>query len=299
MCRFAAIGCRRDVVAADIAVPASRREKTGDHLHRRRLAGAVRAEKAQHFASRHGKGNVVDGDQRAERFDQVVGSPAYQRPSEGGLCLPLSAGRAPGKKSGSDGKRFRYSSDGAHDVLADDDPSTAAFFRSGDARLCDDASPQSCGRPDLAQGDGRRAVVHFPLWSNRPAQALLYGSFLVHYGLALMGAVAAAQLAAAAVRAQPDRSRLCDADPPRAPRRRHANLRRLSSTPTSAITLICCGSISSTHRARLLADAALVVAWRHAMMACISGYGSALVFAQSSRWLSSSRCWSRCCPCSA
>ena len=48
------------------AVPLRRREKAGDHLHRGRLAGAVRAEKAQHLAAPHRERNVVHRRHRAE-----------------------------------------------------------------------------------------------------------------------------------------------------------------------------------------------------------------------------------------
>src|SRR6516162_8795880 len=62
---------RRDVVAADDRGTGGRGEKTRDHLHRRRLAGAVWAEKTKHLATRHRERNVVDRLQRAEMFDEV------------------------------------------------------------------------------------------------------------------------------------------------------------------------------------------------------------------------------------
>ena len=61
------------------------------------------------------------------------------------------------------------------------------------------------------------------IWSNYPAQTLLYGSFLVHYGLVAMGTVGAAKPAAACFRTEPDCSWLRDPDPTRAPRRRYSN----------------------------------------------------------------------------
>src|SRR6516162_3115569 len=62
---------RRDVVAADDRGTGGRGEKTRDHLHRRRLAGAVRAEKTKYLTARHREGDVVDRLQRAEMFDEV------------------------------------------------------------------------------------------------------------------------------------------------------------------------------------------------------------------------------------
>ncbi len=64
-------GLGRDVMTAHDRGPAGRSEKTGDHLHRRRLAGAVRAEKTEHLAARDGERDVVDRLKRAEMFDQV------------------------------------------------------------------------------------------------------------------------------------------------------------------------------------------------------------------------------------
>ncbi len=61
-----------DVVAADGRGAGGGRDKAGDHLHRRRLAGPVRAEKAQDFAPRHIERNVINRDQRAEMFDQMT-----------------------------------------------------------------------------------------------------------------------------------------------------------------------------------------------------------------------------------
>jgi len=40
-------------------------EVAGQHLHRRRLAGAVRAEEADDLAARHPEGDVIDGERRA------------------------------------------------------------------------------------------------------------------------------------------------------------------------------------------------------------------------------------------
>jgi len=61
-----------DVMAANHGRSGGRREKTGDHLHRRRFAGAVRPEKTQHLAFRNREGHAVDRRQRAEFFDQMV-----------------------------------------------------------------------------------------------------------------------------------------------------------------------------------------------------------------------------------
>ncbi len=79
---------RRDIVAADYRCAGGGREKTRDHLHRRRLAGAIRAEKAQHLALRHRKGDIVDGNQRAERFDEVSDLQHTSASSDDGPFVP-------------------------------------------------------------------------------------------------------------------------------------------------------------------------------------------------------------------
>jgi len=43
----------------------------GDHRHRRRLAGAVRAEQSDELAALDGERHIVDGDQRAEALPQA------------------------------------------------------------------------------------------------------------------------------------------------------------------------------------------------------------------------------------
>src|SRR6202011_5167129 len=84
---------RGDVVAADHRSAGRRGDKARDHLHRRRLAGAVRAEKAQHLAARHGKGNVVDRLERAEMFSEW--SYLQHRPMAPDRSFPNNALRAP------------------------------------------------------------------------------------------------------------------------------------------------------------------------------------------------------------
>src|SRR5262245_22706352 len=62
---------RSNVVTADYRGASRGREKPRDHLHRRRLARPVRAKEAEHFAFWHGKGDIVDGQQGTERFDEM------------------------------------------------------------------------------------------------------------------------------------------------------------------------------------------------------------------------------------
>ena len=50
------------VPSVDRDVAGVRRVKTHDHPHRRRLAGAVRAEEPRHDAGPHLKAELVDGD---------------------------------------------------------------------------------------------------------------------------------------------------------------------------------------------------------------------------------------------
>ena len=255
---------RRDVVAADDRRAGGRREKTGDHLHRRRLAGAVRAEKAQHLALRHRKGDIVDGDQRAERFDEMSDLQHTSASSDDGPFVP-SRGAPAIKKSGSRDKRFRNPAlppDGLFD-----DPATAAFFRSGDARLCDDASPQPRRRPDLARGDGRRAVVHLPHLVEPPGAGAALRQLSRPLRAGAVGIVAAAQLAAAR---RPSSARSFSALRSRSCSPAMSSAREsptISSTPTPATTLTCCGSISSAFPEHgYLQMLVLVVAWSHAMI---------------------------------
>ncbi len=61
-----------DVVPAHDGGAGGRREKARDHLHRRRFAGAVRAEEPQHLAARHLERHAVDGQDRAEAPMQLA-----------------------------------------------------------------------------------------------------------------------------------------------------------------------------------------------------------------------------------
>src|ERR1700730_17792130 len=65
------------------------------------------------------------------------------------------------------------------------DPAAAALFRLGDARIRDDASPQPRCRPDPLEAMENVLWYISRIWTNRPAQLLLYCTFLVHYALAL------------------------------------------------------------------------------------------------------------------
>ena len=62
-----------DVEAADRGATAGRRQQCGQHQHRRRLAGAVGAEKAVDLAGRHRQVDAVDGARAlAELAHQVL-----------------------------------------------------------------------------------------------------------------------------------------------------------------------------------------------------------------------------------
>jgi len=61
------------VVAGDEQLPLARREHRRQHLDRRRLAGAVGAEKAEDDALRHPKRDVVDRGEAVEALDQIAG----------------------------------------------------------------------------------------------------------------------------------------------------------------------------------------------------------------------------------
>ena len=64
---------------ATVARPRRRRQQAGQHPDRRRLAGAVRAEKAEHLAGAHVEGDAVDGGEAAERARQIGASMASAR----------------------------------------------------------------------------------------------------------------------------------------------------------------------------------------------------------------------------
>src|ERR1051325_3139777 len=84
-----------DVVAADERRAGGRREKAGDHLHRRRFAGAVGPEKAQHLAFGNRERHAVDRRQRAEFFDEMADLQHTLRSAEGGPVYQLPAYAAP------------------------------------------------------------------------------------------------------------------------------------------------------------------------------------------------------------
>src|ERR1700730_15342497 len=66
-----------------------------------------------------------------------------------------------------------------------DDPAAAALFRLGDARIRDDASPQSRCRPDLAGSNGECALVHLPNLDERTDRrsccCIAASSFITHW----------------------------------------------------------------------------------------------------------------------
>src|SRR5690606_19493003 len=51
----------------------ARGQETREHLHRRRLAAAVRAEEAEDLAAPDPEADVVDGDELAEALRQILG----------------------------------------------------------------------------------------------------------------------------------------------------------------------------------------------------------------------------------
>ena len=61
-----------DVGAADERGARRRRQEAGDHLHRRRLAGAVRPQEPQHLAPRDGEGDAVDRGEGAEATGEAA-----------------------------------------------------------------------------------------------------------------------------------------------------------------------------------------------------------------------------------
>ena len=57
-----------DVEAADRGAARSRRKEAGEHLHRGRLAGAVRAEEAEHLPRLDLEADAIDGSEAAIAF---------------------------------------------------------------------------------------------------------------------------------------------------------------------------------------------------------------------------------------
>ena len=149
-------------------------------------------------------------------------------------------------------------------------------------------------------GDGRRAVVHLPHLVEPAGAGAALRQLPRPLRAGAMGIVAAAQLAAAAVRAQPDHSRLCDPDPARPPRRRHAHLRQLLPHRHRLLRLSAVGLFRPITRTRLFADAGSGRRLeprddRPAFLAA----GAALVCAAPAGRARARACSSRCCRCSA
>ena len=65
--------CPGHKVTGDLGVAARREDEAEDHADRRRLAGAVGTEKAEHLAAADGEVEVIDGQQLAEALGQAVG----------------------------------------------------------------------------------------------------------------------------------------------------------------------------------------------------------------------------------
>ena len=70
------------------ASPSVAGKQAGQHLHRRRLAAAVRAEKAEDLAALDGEAHAIDGGEIAESAGQIARDDdglAVERP-RGGIC---------------------------------------------------------------------------------------------------------------------------------------------------------------------------------------------------------------------
>ena len=65
------MGIVDDVKAADGDLAGGGGDEAGDHPHGGGFAGAVGAEKSEHFPALHGEGNIIDGQFGAERFAQT------------------------------------------------------------------------------------------------------------------------------------------------------------------------------------------------------------------------------------
>ena len=65
-------GSRTHIEAVDARRAAGRLEEGAEHLDRRALARAVRAEEAEDFPVPHLEGEVIDGGERAELPDEVA-----------------------------------------------------------------------------------------------------------------------------------------------------------------------------------------------------------------------------------
>src|SRR5262249_53455978 len=61
-----------DVVARHAPAAAGRAQQSNQHAHRRRLAGTVGAEKAEHFARLHVERDAIDGREAAELPRQIL-----------------------------------------------------------------------------------------------------------------------------------------------------------------------------------------------------------------------------------
>jgi len=85
----------------------------------------------------------------------------------------------------------------------------------------------------------------FRIWTNRPAQLLALLQLPRPLRAGGLRAVAAADIAVERIRAGPGGAGLRHPIPARPPRSHDGGSPTAFSTPMSAITLICCGSISS------------------------------------------------------
>ena len=72
---------RIERLAEQLRLALGRRQQAGQHLHGRRLAAAVRAEKAENLAVLDVEADVVDGGEIAEALGQPVGRDGDRPPS--------------------------------------------------------------------------------------------------------------------------------------------------------------------------------------------------------------------------
>src|SRR5581483_397772 len=64
---------RLDVMATDAGTASTRGDEPGQHPHRRRLAGAIRTEEAEHLSRSNLEGHIVYGHERVVTLTEVFG----------------------------------------------------------------------------------------------------------------------------------------------------------------------------------------------------------------------------------
>ena len=73
MCSRTRSGIARHVDAGDQRAAGTRAQQAAQHADDGRFAGAVRADEAHDLAGADAKADVIDRDEGAEAFDQVLG----------------------------------------------------------------------------------------------------------------------------------------------------------------------------------------------------------------------------------